>query len=96
MENIMDQNKIYVGSLSYDTTKEDLLEHFGAFGEIKDARLIIDRETKRSKGFAFIEFSNEQAVQGALQENGKEYMGRNIKVSMVNNDKDNRTKKRRY
>ena len=48
------ENKIYVGNLPFSTTEEDLRTEFSSYGEIQDIRLITDRETGRSKGFAFV------------------------------------------
>lgn len=82
----MSQSKIYVGNLSYQVSQEDLNEFFGQFGAIQDVKLIKDRETGRSKGFAFITFENTDGMQGALDLNGSEYEGRKIKVSVANDE----------
>lgn len=73
--------KLYVGNLSYDVTKEDLEAFFGEFGEIVDVKLIIDRDTGRSKGFAFIEFANNDSAQAALAKNGEEWHKRRLKIN---------------
>ena len=80
----MSQSKIYVGSLPYSSSKEDLEEHFGTYGDVKEVNLIMDRETGRSKGFAFIEFGTEEAATKSLECDGNEFMGRNIRVSIAN------------
>ena len=49
--------KLYVGNLSFNTTGQDLEEMFGAYGSVQSANLIEDRETGRSRGFAFVEMS---------------------------------------
>lgn len=77
----MKQSKVYVGNLSYDVTAADLQDHFGQYGEIADIKLIIDRATGRSKGFAFVTFVTEQAAQGSLASNGVELSGRTMKVN---------------
>jgi hypothetical protein len=70
-------NKLYVGNLNYEVNSEDLREFFVPFGEIKEASVIIDRETGRSKGFGFVEFlSDESAEKVKLEANGKELKGR--------------------
>jgi RNA recognition motif-containing protein len=76
----MTQN-VYVGNLSYDTTEEGLRTLFGEYGEVESVRLITDRDTGRSKGFAFVEMSTEEGAQGAIDAlNGKEVDGREIRV----------------
>lgn len=80
----MSNSKIYVGSLSYDVTSEDLETRFKPYGEITDVKLIIDRETNRSKGFAFITYADPQDAQKALEaENGQEFQGRNMRVNIA-------------
>lgn len=79
----MSQSKIYVGNLSYTASQEDLRQLFGACGELKDIRIITDRDTGRSKGFAFITFEDSNAVQSALQLNGSEFQGRQIKIDVA-------------
>ncbi|QTS83959.1 RNA recognition motif domain-containing protein [Coxiella endosymbiont of Amblyomma nuttalli] len=79
----MSQNKIYVGSLSYDVTAGDLQSFFGQYGDIEDARVIMDRDTGKSKGFAFITFANHNAAQAALLADGTEMQGRKIRVNIA-------------
>jgi len=75
-------NKLYVGNLNYEVNSEDLREFFVPFGEIKEASVIIDRETGRSKGFGFVEFlSDESAEKVKLEANGKELKGRALKIN---------------
>ena len=72
---------LYVGNLSYSTTEDTLRSLFGEFGEIESASLITDRYTGRSRGFAFVEMSTEQAAQEAIDGlNGRMVDGREIKV----------------
>jgi RNA recognition motif-containing protein len=72
---------LYVGNLSYDTTEDTLRTLFGEFGEVESARVITDRYTGRSKGFAFVEMSAEDAAQEAISSlNGKSVDGREIRV----------------
>jgi len=84
----MSQSKIYVGNLSYQISQEDLNEFFSQFGAIQDVKLITDRETGRSKGFAFITFENADSVNAAIDLNGTEYSGRKIKVSVAKDNGD--------
>jgi cold-inducible RNA-binding protein len=76
-------NKIYVGNLPYSTTEDDLNEEFSSAGAVERVQLITDRETGRSKGFAFITFESEDSVQGALEKNGAELQGRSIRVNVA-------------
>jgi RNA recognition motif-containing protein len=72
---------LYVGNLSYETTADTLRTLFSEFGEIESANLITDRYTGRSRGFAFVEMTTEQAAQEAIDGlNGRMVDGREIKV----------------
>lgn len=79
----MQQNKLYVGNLSYTIDESKLEEVFSAYGEMDEIKLIRDRDTGRSRGFAFITFSTQQAAEKALEQNGKEIEGQAIKVNMA-------------
>ncbi len=73
---------IYVGNLSYDATEDDLKKVFEEFGEIEAVKIITDRYSGRSKGFGFVTMSNEEEARAAIDAlNGKEMMGREIKVN---------------
>ncbi|MGZ3790535.1 MAG: RNA recognition motif domain-containing protein, partial [Bacteriovorax sp.] len=58
--------KIYVGNLSFQVTNETLMEKFSAFGRVESAKVIIDRDTNRSKGFAFVEMSSASEAHKAI------------------------------
>lgn len=74
--------KIYVGNLPFKMTLEELSEMFEAFGGVADAVIISDRETGRSKGFGFIEMSEDQAAKAAIDAlNGKDVGGRALTVN---------------
>lgn len=75
------QKKLYIGNLSYDTNEDDLKQHFSQYGEVTRAQVIMDRDTNRSKGFAFVEMAAEGEAEKALQADGQDFMGRNIRVS---------------
>jgi heterogeneous nuclear ribonucleoprotein A1/A3 len=79
----MQQNKLYVGNFPYSVDESQLREMFSSFGQIEDIALIMDRETGRSKGFAFITFATQQAAEAALSLNGKDIDGRALKVNMA-------------
>jgi len=76
------ENKIYVGSLSYDTTDDGLKAVFSAIGTVLSSVVIKDRETGRSKGFGFVEMENEEDVQKAIDAlDGSELDGRKLRVN---------------
>lgn len=73
---------IYVGNLSYSTTDGDLVDAFAAHGTVERAKVITDRETGRSRGFGFVEMSNRDEAQAAIEAmNGKEFAGRELNVN---------------
>ena len=74
-------NKVYVGNLPYQTTEDDLKDQFSSCGEVTEVRLITDRQTGRSKGFAFLTFGSEDAFEAALLKNGEEIDGRKLRVN---------------
>lgn len=74
--------KLYVGNLSYSTTDESLHGAFAAFGTVESARVIMDRETGRSKGFGFVEMGSDEDAQKAVAGmDGQPLDGRNLKVA---------------
>ena len=74
--------KLYVGNLSFDTSSQDLEQVFGEIGTVESTNIIEDRDTGRSRGFAFIEMSTKEEGQNAItQLNGKEVGGRELKVN---------------
>ena len=76
---------IFVSSLSFRAKKEDLAELFAQFGEVISARIIFNRETRRSKGYGFVEMPNEQEGNAAIAAlNGSDHMGRTINVAIAN------------
>jgi RNA recognition motif-containing protein len=79
----MSQTKIYVGNLSYNVDSDMLREHFNQCGEVTEAKVIIDRDTSRSKGFGFITFSDKSGMLAALNLNGTSLDGRQMKVSQA-------------
>jgi RNA recognition motif-containing protein len=74
--------RLYVGNLSYNTTEITLRDAFGQFGTVSDAKIVMDRDTGRPRGFAFVEMSSDQEAQDAIaQLNGRELDGRAINVN---------------
>ncbi len=73
---------IYVGNLSYTSTPEEIGTLFGQFGTVTSVRIVKDRETGRSRGFAFVEMSDDAAADAAVENlNGKDFGGRNLKIN---------------
>lgn len=73
---------LYVGNLSFQVREEDLRTLFEEFGEVTSVKIITDRETGRSKGFAFVEMANKEDGLNAIEAlNDKEVRQRNIKVN---------------
>jgi RNA recognition motif-containing protein len=74
--------RIYVGNLSFDTTQSDLESAFQAFGTVGSADLVSDRYSGRSRGFGFVEMSDNSEAEAAIQGmNGKELQGRALTVN---------------
>lgn len=74
--------KLYVGNLAFQTTNQDLQDLFAQAGTVQSASVVEDRETGRSRGFAFVEMSsNAEAAAAIDQFNGKEVGGRALKVN---------------
>ena len=77
-------SKLYVGNLSFDTGEQELQELFSSHGEVISANVITDRETGRPRGFGFVEMSQAEDAQKAIQSlDGQEFMGRNLKVNLA-------------
>ena len=75
-------NKVFVGNLSFDVTREELVEAFGAVGRVVDAKVPTDRETGRPRGFAFVEFESDEVAERCIQQmNGRDLKGRAIRVN---------------
>ena len=84
-------NNLYVGNLSYETNEETLRTLFAEYGQIESVNLITDRYTGRSRGFAFVEMSTEQAAQQAMGGlNGKQVDDREIKVDKAKPKREKR------
>jgi len=73
---------IYVGNLSFHTDDEGLRSVFAEYGEVASAKVIMDRETDRSRGFAFVEMNNDSEASAAIEAlDGAEVDGRNLRVN---------------
>jgi RNA recognition motif-containing protein len=74
--------KLYVGNLSFETSSDDLQQLFSQAGTVQSANVIEDRETGRSRGFAFVEMSSKEEGNAAIQQlNGREVGGRALNVN---------------
>jgi len=77
-------NKLFVGNLNFQTTNDDLINTFSDFGNVQEVKIIIDRDTQKSKGFAFLTMTNESEAQKAISNlNGKEVNGRAMVVNIA-------------
>jgi RNA recognition motif-containing protein len=82
---------IYVGNLPFTTTDEDLKQRFAEYGEIQRAVVIMDRDTKKSRGFGFVEMANDADGEAAVEsEDGTDMDGRALKVTKAKEREDNR------
>lgn len=73
---------LFVGNLSFDLSDEDLEQAFAEFGTVTSARIIRDRETRRSKGFGFVELEDDAAADAAISKmDGKDLNGRPLRVN---------------
>ena len=73
---------IYVGNLSYGMSEEELRTAFAAYGAVSSAKILMDRETGRSRGFGFVEMPNQSEAEAAIaQLNGKEVGGRALRIN---------------
>ena len=90
-------NKIFVGGLSWGTDSDGLREACAAYGEVKEARVITDRDTGRSRGFGFVTFdSAEEATKAIEGLNGSDLDGRTLRVNIAEDRRQNRGPRNRY
>jgi RNA recognition motif-containing protein len=83
--------KLYVGNLAFQTTSQELQEIFAQAGTVQSASVVEDRDTGRSRGFAFVEMSTDAEATAAIDQfNGKEVRGRALKVNEAK-PRENRT-----
>ncbi len=84
-------SKIYVGNLPYSVTDSTLESNFAEYGGVSSAKVMIDRETGRSKGFGFVEMASAQAAQAAIKAlDGMSVDGRSIVVNLARPREDGR------
>ena len=95
----MAQNKLFVGNLAFAATEDELQDIFAQHGELEEVKIILDRETGRSRGFAFVTYTDSQAAEHALALDGADIRGRGIRVSIATerprNNRQNFSRERR-
>jgi RNA recognition motif-containing protein len=75
-------NKMYVGNLPFSAGEEELKEAFGQFGPVSEVNLVMDRETGRPRGFAFVSMGSKEGMEAAIRGlDGKDFGGRNLTVN---------------
>src|SRR3974390_1585240 len=80
----MNQNRLFVGNLSYQTMENDLQEYFSQAGTVTSVNLMLDKVTGKSRGFAFVEFATpEEANKAVEQFHGKDFEGRALTVNVA-------------
>ncbi len=77
-------NRLYVGNLSFHSTEDQINQHFSSCGEVVSVSVVMDRDTGRPRGFAFVEMASADAANKAVSElNGKELQGRSLRVDIA-------------
>ena len=77
-------SKLFVGGLAWATTESSLADHFSAFGDVVEAKVITDRDTGRSRGFGFVSYGDAESATKAMEGlNGSELDGRTIRVDIA-------------
>ena len=80
----MNQKRLFVGNLSYQTSENDLQEYFSQAGVVTSVNLMLDRVTGKSRGFAFIELATpEEAAKAVEQFHTKEFQGRTLTINVA-------------
>jgi RNA recognition motif-containing protein len=88
--------KLYVGNLAFETSGENLRQHFAQAGTVETATVVEDRDTGRSRGFGFVEMSSKEEGEAAIQQfNGNDLNGRNLTVNVAK-PRESRDGGRRY
>jgi RNA recognition motif-containing protein len=80
----MNQNRLFVGNLSFQTTEADIQDYFGQVGAVKSVNLMMDKMSGRSRGFGFVEFvSPDDATKAVEQFHNKDFQGRALTVNVA-------------
>lgn len=89
-------NKLYVGNLPFSTTEDSLSGYFGECGTVQSVKIITDRDSGRSKGFAFVEMETDEEATEAIEKfNGKDFDGRSLRVDRARPREDRPRNNRR-
>lgn len=79
-------SKVYVGNLPWSATEQELTQEFGQYGQVREAKIVMDRDTGRSKGFAFVTFETAEGAEQAISSlDGTDFGGRPLRVSIAEN-----------
>jgi cold-inducible RNA-binding protein len=82
-------SKVFVGGLPWSINNDALKETFAGFGEVTEAKVILDRATGRSRGFGFVTFAMPEEAQKALELDGQQLQGRTIRVDLARESREN-------
>lgn len=85
------QRKLYIGGLSYDTTSDTLLNIFSQYGEIEEGAIAYDKNTNKSRGFAFVTFKSIEGAKRAIEDSNKSIEGRHVTVKLAAEGQRERT-----
>jgi len=78
------QNRLYVGNMSYNTTESELKDAFSEFGSVQSVSIVTDRDTGQSRGFAFVEMATDEEAQAAIEGlNNQDFGGRTLTVNVA-------------
>lgn len=80
--------KLFVGGLPWAVTNDQLRDHFAVHGEVVEAKVVMDRQTGRSRGFGFVIFNTEEEAKKALALDGEELEGRRIRVEVARDKRE--------
>ena len=79
---------IYIGNMAYSATKEQISELFERFGKVHSVKIILDKESKRPKGFCFVEMDDSCALEAIAKLDNEEFLGRRLKVNEAKSKKE--------
>ena len=80
----MSQNKLYVGNLPFSSTEDDITDAFSEHGTVNSVNIVMDRDTGRPRGFAFVEMGSDQEAQSVIQAlDGRDFGGRQLRVNVA-------------